>query len=44
VVLQFESLDKAQAWANAPATKAIFAIGEKYATLHDYAVDRTMLA
>jgi uncharacterized protein (DUF1330 family) len=39
VVLQFESLDKAQAWANAPGTKAIFAVGEKYATLHDYAVE-----
>jgi uncharacterized protein (DUF1330 family) len=39
VVLQFESLDKAQAWANSPATKAIFATGEKYATLHDYAVE-----
>jgi uncharacterized protein (DUF1330 family) len=39
VVLQFESLDKAQAWWNAPATQAAFAIGEKYATLHDYAVE-----
>jgi uncharacterized protein (DUF1330 family) len=39
VVLQFESLDKAQAWWDAPATKAAFAIGEKYATLHDYAVE-----
>jgi uncharacterized protein (DUF1330 family) len=39
VVLQFESLDKAQAWWNAPATKAAFAIGEKYATFRDYAVE-----
>ncbi len=39
VVLQFESMDKAQAWWNAPATKAAFAVGEKYATLHDYAVE-----
>lgn len=30
---------KAQAWANAPATKAAFAIGEKSATLHDYIVE-----
>src|SRR5262249_4321213 len=28
VIVQFESFDKAQAWANAPATKAAFAIGE----------------
>ena len=39
VVLQFESLDKAQAWANAEATKAAFAIGEKYATLNDFLVE-----
>src|SRR6202165_4022221 len=39
VVLQFESLDKAQAWANAQATKAAFAIGEKYATLNDFLVE-----
>jgi uncharacterized protein (DUF1330 family) len=39
VIVQFESVDKAQAWANAPATKAAFAIGEKYATLHDYIVE-----
>jgi uncharacterized protein (DUF1330 family) len=39
VVVQFESLDKAQAWANSPATKAAFAIGEKYSTLNDYAVE-----
>ncbi len=39
VVVQFESLDKVQAWFNSPATKAAFAVGEKYATLHDYAVE-----
>jgi uncharacterized protein (DUF1330 family) len=39
VIVQFESLEKAQAWANAPATKAAFGIGEKYSTLNDYAVE-----
>jgi uncharacterized protein (DUF1330 family) len=39
VVVQFESLDKAQAWANAPATKAAFAVGEKYAALNDFSVE-----
>src|SRR5215468_5853496 len=28
VIVQFESLDKVQAWLNLPATKAAFAIGE----------------
>ena len=39
VVVQFDSLDKAQAWANAPSTKATFAIGEKYARVHEYIVE-----
>jgi uncharacterized protein (DUF1330 family) len=39
VIVQFESVEKAQGWANAPATKAAFAIGEKYASLHDYIVE-----
>ena len=39
VVVQFESLAKAQEWANSSAAKAAFAIGEKYSTLHDYAVE-----
>jgi uncharacterized protein (DUF1330 family) len=39
VVVQFESMDKAQAWANAEATKAAFAIGEKYSTLNDFLVE-----
>jgi uncharacterized protein (DUF1330 family) len=39
VVVQFESIDKAQAWAASPATKAAFAIGEKSATLNDFLVE-----
>jgi uncharacterized protein (DUF1330 family) len=39
VILQLESFDKAQAWANSLAAKAAFAIGEKYSTLNDYAVE-----
>jgi uncharacterized protein (DUF1330 family) len=39
VVVQFESLDKAQAWADSPAAKAAYAIGEKYATLNDFLVE-----
>jgi hypothetical protein len=32
-------MDRVQAWWNSAATKAAFAIGEKYATLHDFAVE-----
>jgi uncharacterized protein (DUF1330 family) len=39
VVVQFESIDKAQAWAASPAAKAAYAIGEKYATLNDFLVE-----
>jgi uncharacterized protein (DUF1330 family) len=39
VVIQFESLDKAQAWADSPAAKAAYAVGEKYATLNDFLVE-----
>jgi uncharacterized protein (DUF1330 family) len=39
VLLQFDSVDKAQAWANAAATKELFDTGEKYATLNDYIVE-----
>ena len=39
IIVQFDSLDKAQAWAKAPGTKATFAIGEKYAKLHEYIVE-----
>jgi uncharacterized protein (DUF1330 family) len=40
-VIQFESLDKAQAWINSPAYKAAQAIGEKYATFRAYQVEGT---
>jgi uncharacterized protein (DUF1330 family) len=39
VVIQFESVERAEAWAHSPATKAAFAIGEKYATLNDFTVE-----
>jgi uncharacterized protein (DUF1330 family) len=39
VILQFESLDKVQAWWNSSATKDAFAIGHKYATFRNYAVE-----
>ena len=39
VLVQFDSLEKAQAWANAPGTKATFAVGEKYARLHEYIIE-----
>jgi uncharacterized protein (DUF1330 family) len=39
VIVQFESFDKAQEWANSPGAKAAWAIGEKYSTLNDYAVE-----
>jgi uncharacterized protein (DUF1330 family) len=39
VVVQFESIDKAQAWAASPAAKAAYTIGEKYATLNDFMVE-----
>jgi uncharacterized protein (DUF1330 family) len=39
VIVQFESLEKAEAWANSAASKAAFAIGEKYATLNDFLVE-----
>jgi len=39
VIVQFESLEKAQAWANASGTKAAFTIGGKYATLNDFIVE-----
>jgi uncharacterized protein (DUF1330 family) len=38
-VIQFESLDKAQAWANSPANMAAQAIGDKYATFRTYQVE-----
>jgi uncharacterized protein (DUF1330 family) len=39
VVIQFESLDKAEAWWNSPAQKAAQAIGDKYASFHGFLVE-----
>jgi uncharacterized protein (DUF1330 family) len=39
VIIQFDSLDKAQAWVNSPAFKAAQAIGEKHATFRLYQVE-----
>ena len=38
-IIQFENLDKAQAWLNSPAYKAAQPIGEKYATFRVYQVE-----
>jgi uncharacterized protein (DUF1330 family) len=39
VVTQYESMEKAQAWWNSPATKDAFAIGRKYATFRQFGVE-----
>ena len=39
VILQMDSLEKAQAWWNAQATKDAFVIGKKYATFRNFAVE-----
>jgi uncharacterized protein (DUF1330 family) len=39
IILQVESIEKAQAWMNSPATKDAFAIGKKYATFRQFAVE-----
>ena len=39
IVVQWPSLDKAQAWANSPDTQALFDEAKKYATLRDYQVE-----
>jgi uncharacterized protein (DUF1330 family) len=39
VVLQFESVDKAQAWWDSPATKTAQTVGDKYATFRIFAVE-----
>jgi len=39
VVVQWESLDKARAWWNSQATKDAFAIGKKFATFRQFAVE-----
>jgi uncharacterized protein (DUF1330 family) len=36
VVIQFDSMDKAQAWWNSSAQKSAQAIGDKYATFRSY--------
>jgi uncharacterized protein (DUF1330 family) len=39
VVIQFDNLDKAQAWWNSSAQKSAQAIGDKYGTFRSYLVD-----
>jgi uncharacterized protein (DUF1330 family) len=39
VVLQFESMDKAQAWYDSPGRKDSQTIGDKYATFRIFAVE-----
>jgi uncharacterized protein (DUF1330 family) len=39
VLVQYESLDKAQAWWNSTATKDAYATGEKYASFRLFAVE-----
>jgi uncharacterized protein (DUF1330 family) len=39
VILQVDSIEKAQAWMSSPATKDAFAIGKKYATFRQFAVE-----
>lgn len=39
VVIQFDSLDKAEAWWNSPTEKAATAIGDKYATFRTFLVE-----
>jgi uncharacterized protein (DUF1330 family) len=38
-VIQFESMDKAQAWWNSPTNKSQQAIGDKYATFRSFLVE-----
>ena len=39
VVVQWSNLEQEEAWWNAAATKDAFAIGEKYATFRNFAVE-----
>ena len=39
IVVEYDSLDKAQAWWNSQATKDAFAIGTKYADFRQFAVE-----
>jgi uncharacterized protein (DUF1330 family) len=41
IVIQFENIDKAQAWVNSSSYKAAQAIGDKYATFRTYQVEGT---
>ena len=38
-IIQFDSMDKALAWWNSPATKDLQAIGDRYATFRSYLVE-----
>jgi uncharacterized protein (DUF1330 family) len=38
-VVEYDSLDKAQAWWNSQATQDAFAIGNKYADIRQFAVE-----
>jgi len=39
IVVEYDSLDKAQAWWNSQATKDAFAIGKKYGNIRQFAVE-----
>jgi uncharacterized protein (DUF1330 family) len=39
VIIQWPSLDASDAWWNAAATKDAFAVGQKYATFRNFAVE-----
>jgi uncharacterized protein (DUF1330 family) len=39
VILQFDSLDKAESWWNSPAEKAANVIGDKYASFRSFLVE-----
>jgi uncharacterized protein (DUF1330 family) len=39
VVVEYDSLDKAQAWWNSQAAKDAFVIGKKYADIRQFAVE-----
>jgi uncharacterized protein (DUF1330 family) len=39
IVVEYDSLDKAQAWWNSQATKDAFAIGKKYAEFRQFTVE-----
>jgi uncharacterized protein (DUF1330 family) len=39
VVIEFESLDKVQAWYDSQARKDAMALGQKYATVRQFAVE-----